>query len=262
MLLPLLILIIASGVLWLKHRQMNTPTLCINKEGCWYRLTLKENERLVGSVELSQSSKDTIYLEIRGELCTQWAPRIRSRHTMDNQYEYTRSAYIQVMGPEVHDWNSTDPLVLGRAYESIQQKDKARSHYEFATHGDDDPSRVFYALYRIAVIDMDRERFLRVYHYNPHRKEPLYYLTRFARTAGNYTECLLYARSGLLVGAPSMEELYVETHIYRWALEEEFAACLYATDRREEALNQWKRLLEIVPESVKGRIDESMKLVS
>ncbi len=137
---------------------------------------------------------------------------------------------------------------MARAYEHRGQGEKAISIYR-ALGG-------FFPQYRIAVIRMDMTEMLAVYHRYPHRKEPLYYLARQYRTHGNYSECLLYARCGMLVGSPINDDVYIEKPIYGYALELEFAHCLFHSGRPEEAANQWRRVLPHLPVEQKAEIEK------
>lgn len=198
-----------------------------------YYLILHPNETFVGDLSSIKNIQCINYIEIRKPLYNYWEPRLlRRNHKQCNEsYNYNR---IYIIGNTTETYGDSD-LQLGRKYEHLNDTKKAKIHYQKAVKSIANDPETFYALYRLAVLDMKEALFLKAYHYYPHRKEPLYYLARFARTRNNFTECLLYARSGLLVGSPSIYELYVENAIYLYALEEEFAYCLYYSGRVNEA---------------------------
>lgn len=148
------------------------------------------------------------------------------------------SAYIQAAPKERFNFNSSNILHLARAYE---ERDSSKAIELYRLIGG------FFGSYRIAVLKMDIDLFLRVYYQYPHRKEPLYYLARYYRTKEKYSKCLLYARTGMLVGSPVADDIYIEKPIYRYGLELEFAHCLFHSGRPKEAVNQWKRVLPNLP---------------
>ena len=107
----------------------------------------------------------------------------------------------------------------------------------------------WFSEYRIGVILLHLnqtqtgvEHLIKAYKMNPHRKEPLYYLARFESKRQNWAECLLYGRAGMLVGSPSLHDLFVSDEIYNWALEEEVAWCLSRSGRHEEATGHYERI--------------------
>ncbi len=194
-----------------------------------YYLILKPGESYVGDLSSIRDLHCINYIEIHRRLYNEWQPRLLHRRYPDCNASYNfYGIYIIANDTEVYD--ETDNLQMGRKYEYLNDTKKAISYYELSRKSLRNEV-IFYSLYRLAVLHMKEELFLKAYHFNPHRKEPLYYLTRFARTRGNYTQCLLYARSGLLVGSPSIHELYVEKAIYNYALLEEFRFCLHHSGR-------------------------------
>lgn len=198
-----------------------------------YYLILYPNETFVGDLSSVKNIQCINYIEIRKPLYNHREPRLlrRNHKECNESYDYN-GIYIIGNNTETYDGSN---LQMGRKYEYLNDPKKAKTYYEKAIKSIPNDPETFYALYRLAVLDMKESLFLKAYHYYPHRREPLYYLARFARTRNNFTECLLYARSGLLVGSPSIYELYVENAIYLYALEEEFAYCLYYSGRVNEA---------------------------
>jgi len=197
-----------------------------------YYLILYPGEKVVGS--LSKTPPHPInYIEIRGTIYDRWEPRLLSREAFKNCTFAKEAVYcrgevkpysnLHLEGDEVFNFNSTNALYLARANEGVD-RDKSLLLYRAFL---DDPRTAFFARYRTAVLNLDMVAFLSIYHDYPHRKEPLYYLTRYYRTMGNYSQCLLYGRAGMLVGSPVADDLYVEKPIYEYALEMEFAHCLF-----------------------------------
>lgn len=198
-----------------------------------YYLIIHPNETFVGDLSSIKNIQCINYIEIRKPLYNHREPRLLHRNHIkcNESYDYND---IYIIGNTTETYGDSD-FQLGRKYEHLNDTKKAKNYYQKAIKSIPNDPETFYSLYRLAVLDMKESLFLKAYHYYPHRKEPLYYLARFARTRNNFTECLLYARSGLLVGSPSIYELYVENAIYLYALEEEFAYCLYYSGRVNEA---------------------------
>ncbi len=225
-----------------------------------YYLILYPGEVLTGTVSTLPANTSIGYVEIRGTIYDKWEPRILSRDAFGNctfkmesikcsgqERVAISSVYITASPVELFNMNTTDSIHLARAYENRREPEKALSIYR-ALSG-------FFPKYRIAVLQMNMTEMLVIYHQYPHRKEPLYYLARHYRTLGNYSDCLLYARAGMLIGSPINDDVYIEKPIYGYALELEFAHCLFHSGRPREAVNQWRRVLPSLPEKLKGEIE-------
>ncbi len=228
-------------------------------------LILYPGETHVGTISRAPSV-DIMYIRINGPIYDKWSPRLLSKEGFKNctftvedvsctgRHPTHTDTLIRAPDEEIFDMRSNDTLYLARAYE---KKDPAKSIELYKTIENN-----FISVYRIAVLTMDIQKFLSIYHQFPHRKEPLYYLARHERTVHNYSGCLLYARAGLMVGSPIETDLYVEHAIYQYGIELELAHCLYHSDRKMEAFHQWQRILSNVPnlpESVKLIIQKNLK---
>jgi glycosyltransferase involved in cell wall biosynthesis len=148
---------------------------------------------------------------------------------------------------------------IGQTYEGLGNCTQAIRWYKARIAVGGWREEIFQSYYRIARCTGLAEDYLRAYHYDPHRKEPLYWLARQNREAGNYTQCLLYSRAGLLVGNPEEEALFVDRDVYVWGIEDENALCLYYSGKGREALKHWERLLPLVPMGEYERIRNNME---
>lgn len=242
-----------------------------------YYFILNRNDTLY-TLKGGNPEGDVNYVKVQTELYDYYKPCLISHKVLKNcnisnvngiincfgqdiSLKYYNNVYITNLDAEKFDFNRTDdPFYLGRAYEQIKQKEKSIEYYKKTSNVN--KYRKFYSMYRIAVIKMDKDEFLKAYNYHPHRKEPLYYLARMERTLGNYAQCLLYARAGMLVGSPSISEIYVENSIYKYALEDELALCLHNSGNSAEAHLQWGRLLKNteLPNNVRRRIEGNYKI--
>lgn len=135
------------------------------------------------------------------------------------------------------------PVHAGKMYEELN--DTATALETYAT----EKTFLFYSTYRMAVLKMNKELFLKAYELNPLRREPLYYLARIERAHNNITQCLLYCQAGMSIAYADLDgdELYVEHNIYEWAVEEQYAECLYFAGKKDLAKRYWDHLLKNKP---------------
>ncbi len=220
-----------------------------------YYLILFPNETFSGSLTIGPSTPDVNYIQIRSLIYDHYSPRLLSKSallskicTFDHLVNCPNPSYdynlIKIDRPEGSEPVGKDVLSQARFHEK-DDKDKSIKMYEqISEESGFIRQKIFYAMYRLAVLHMRKDMFLSAYHYYPHRKEPLYYLTRMERTVGNFSGCLLYGRSAMMVGSPSIDELFVENAIYNYAVEMEVAHCLHHSGRIEEAKKQNKHLSE------------------
>lgn len=163
---------------------------------------------------------------------------------------------------------------LGRVNELLNKTDVALSYYEKVVQQHNATAtkcnaETFYALYRIAVIKLlhkgEAGNFLSAQRCNPFRKEPLYYMARMARSALDYSSCFMYTTAGLFVDREdeTWDHLYVEHNIYRWAMREQHAECLFLLGKRKEAHEHFKELLEksshLLSEETRKRIEHNFR---
>lgn len=131
------------------------------------------------------------------------------------------------------------------------------------------PEEVFFSQYRkgLAMYYTNDTRMggltlIDSYKFNPHRKEPLYYLALMERDKEHWPQCLLYTRAGMLVASPAVDALFVDQDIYSWAMEELHAFCLHKSGRPGEAKIHWNRMLSNpnLPDLVKKRVEQNLGL--
>jgi len=158
-------------------------------------------------------------------------------------------------------------LHIGRCYENMNDFDNALDWYQKRTTMGGWSQEMFYAQYRVGYCylaknetDKAKEAMLDAYKIDPHRKEPLYYLARMARNQKDYSSCLLFARSAMQIGVPWLNAYYVESHIYRWGVLDEYAVCLYYTGLQSTAKHYWEQLVELpdIPEADRARIKKNL----
>ena len=79
-------------------------------------------------------------------------------------------------------------------------------------------------------------RFLDAHEARPQRAEALFYLGRFLRQAENYVVAIIYADVARKIELPQEDRLFVETAIYEWHAQAEFAISAQRLGRHEEAI--------------------------
>lgn len=164
---------------------------------------------------------------------------------------------------------------LGNAYFDAKNYTEAIRWYERRirwTRIPDAPyQEIFFSQYRIGLSHLYgnesdsstiQAELLKAHHIDPFRREPLYFLTRLARSAGNYSQCLLYGGAARAAESPWQDSLWVQDDLYGWALTEEWATCLYHMGRKESATYHWKSILEStpgLPPDARERIRENIR---
>jgi tetratricopeptide (TPR) repeat protein len=110
---------------------------------------------------------------------------------------------------------------------------------------------VFYSWYRMGICHLRLHNqtgathaFVQAIGQDPFRKEPYYYLARMNRVTQDYAKCILYGAAGMQMQQPRQDALFVEQVIYAWALQEEYATCLWYTGKKGDAQWHWTYLLE------------------
>lgn len=156
---------------------------------------------------------------------------------------------------------------IANTYFDLGQYNESVPWYHKRSQWEGWPEEVFFSRYRkgLAMYHMNETGLASLtlidsYKFNPHRKEPLYYLALIERDREHWSECLLYTRAGMLVASPSVDALFVDQDIYSWAMEELHAFCLYKSGRPGEAEIHWRRMLTIpkIPAGVRKRVEENL----
>jgi glycosyltransferase involved in cell wall biosynthesis len=175
-----------------------------------------------------------------------------------NREEKTRRD-ILLLTQWLHEQNTSDVrsralYYLARAYEDAELYDAAVQCYEKHNLESNFTNYQFYALYRMAIIQLKTKtqkvetaflKALKAYD-GDFRKEPYYYLARYFREQGEINKCIMYGTAGLY--APQVNHarmpLFLETVIYDWALEEELAYCKKVKGYKAEANAHFNNLLQ------------------
>lgn len=159
-------------------------------------------------------------------------------------------------------------IQIARIFEQEGDVEKAQTWYNKRIEMGGWGQEMFYAQYRLAYSYLEQNdtekakvAMFDAYKIDPHRKEPLYYLARIARTEEDFANCLMFARSAMQIGVPWLNAYYVESHIYRWGVMDEYAVCLYYTGMKGTAKYYWEQMLNIpeMPELDRERIKKNLK---
>ena len=146
--------------------------------------------------------------------------------------------------------NTRYTFYLGQSYRDAEEYEKSIESYKkrIALGGWD--QEIFWSMLQIAhaqkILDLDEKIFLRsyddAYHYRPTRVEPLYYLSNYYRTMGNYAAGYLIAQIGLKLPVSS-DILFLERYITDWALPLEYTICAYWCGDYAECIKSSKEIL-------------------
>ncbi len=154
----------------------------------------------------------------------------------------------------LEDWlhNSSNPhqaralFYLAETYVALGLVDKAMETYRNHIAIETLTNYVFQSKYSYAKLSLSGDAFLDAIdaHDGNTRWEPLYYLARLARAAGQFNRCIMYTSAAL--SAPRIDyarkPLFIEPAIYDWALEEERAFCLYRAGKTSESKELYHEL--------------------
>lgn len=108
---------------------------------------------------------------------------------------------------------------------------------------------IFWSLYQCGVLLAQRgewgyaqQALLAAYDYRPSRAEPLYKLAECCRQRGQFDSAVMFATQASAIPQPA-DLLFVESWVYRWAIDFELALCLIFTADLERGLALTERLL-------------------
>ncbi len=161
--------------------------------------------------------------------------------------------------------DSRSVLYLANTYFDQRDWENAVRWYERRLEMGGWREELFYASYRIGVClhRLKREsemvtRLLDTYERFPHRAEPLNVLAVHYQRKSQHRLAYVWASHGCEIPQPEGNALFVETEVYRWRLLDVKAVSLYWMGRYAEAAQLNRRLLEIVPDSQRARIQENL----
>jgi tetratricopeptide (TPR) repeat protein len=124
---------------------------------------------------------------------------------------------------------------------------------------------VFISKYRIGTCHLrlgDEAQFYRqmllTFDEHPHRAETVHALALHAQQQSRHSLAHHLAMMGVEIPKPSTD-LFVEPEVYEWRLADIVAVSLYWLGRKDEALTINERLLSIVPESERARIEQNLE---
>lgn len=103
------------------------------------------------------------------------------------------------------------------------------------------------------------QAYLEAYQYRPTRAEPLYQLVRHHRIKKEMHLAHMYAKHALTIPYPS-DRLFVNTEIYRWRIQDEFAIVAYYVGDFEAGRKVCQQLLEgNAPVEERPRIEQNLQ---
>ncbi len=167
--------------------------------------------------------------------------------------------------------NARYPNFLGLSYEAVQQLEPALHYYEKRAAMGGWDEEVFYALYKVA--DLQRrlgrpaELFLRSYgrahQERSTRAEPLFWLTHYAISQGNFSLGYLTSKEAIAIPFPQTDSINIEGWIYEYGALLQFVKCSYQMKRYSECLEALNRLKKVphLPPSALESVNEVYPLV-
>jgi len=130
---------------------------------------------------------------------------------------------------------------LAQSYFDARQWDQAAALYRKRVAMGGWPEEQWYAQRQLALCHERLGRhdeflceMLRAYSLRPARAESLCDLARYFRERGENHVSLLFAEAGLQLPYPKNDRLFVDDHVYRTGLKEEFAICAYYDEHRRQ----------------------------
>ena len=180
--------------------------------------------------------------------------------------KFDRDIALLAQGLQAEPDNERYVFYLANTYFDVEKPAEALAWYEKRTQMGGWSEEIFFSSYRMGgcLERLDREcemvaQYLRTYEWFPHRAEPLHALAQFYQRRSENHLAFLFADAGGRIPPPPVGALFVETEVYTWMLTDIVAVSLYWMGRPAEAATLNRRLLEIVPEDSRSRIQTNLE---
>lgn len=161
--------------------------------------------------------------------------------------------------------NERYTFYLANSYFDLGDHDNAMLWYEKRLRMGGWPEERFYSCYRIGqcLQLLGREadmvwRHLDTYAQYPHRAESLHCVALYYQRKSQHNLAGHFAEIGLKIPSPA-GGLFVESEVYAWRLTDILAVSMYWTHRRAEGAVLNRRLLTLVPEGQRARIQTNLE---
>jgi glycosyltransferase involved in cell wall biosynthesis len=181
--------------------------------------------------------------------------------------KFDRDITLLTQGLKTEPDNERYVFYLANTYFDAGQPAEAMTWYQKRVQMGGWAEEIFYSSYRIGGclerLGRDAEmiaQYLQTYQRFPHRAEPLHALAQFYQRRSENQLAFLFADACLRVPPPSDGALFVEAQVYDWRLTDIVAVSLYWMGHPGEAATLNRRLLEIVPEDTRSRIQTNLEV--
>lgn len=114
----------------------------------------------------------------------------------------------------------------------------------------------FYMLYQRAVCTHDMDTFKRAHQADPARWEPLYHLAEHHRMRSEFDQCIEWAKLSTQYPRPPFTAFGLDRAIYEYGLAREWAVCLLALGKKQEARALWDPVRALAPASMNEWLDK------
>lgn len=164
--------------------------------------------------------------------------------------KYQKDAAILEEALKTEPANSRYVFYLAQSYRDAGRLQEALKNYEKRVVMGGSDEEIFWSLSEIAKLQDQLQMpfetvmhsYCKAFQYKPDRAEPLYYLARKYRMAGNF--CLSYALAKLALSLPvPCHFLFLEQWIYEYGILQEVANCAFEMGKYDEARSACKKLL-------------------
>lgn len=169
---------------------------------------------------------------------------------------------IRLLQNHLLNYDSTDErawFYLGRSLEHSGDYTRAfNAYYKRVMLGGHFAEEVWYATFRLGAcliangteIETAARYFVDAFNFRPHRREPLYHLTRGYRVRQKYTACKLYGYHALTVPlelAVFHDDLFIDVPVYEWYIHDELSVCLSHLGEYAQSIHLLKHVLDAKP---------------
>jgi tetratricopeptide (TPR) repeat protein len=177
--------------------------------------------------------------------------RIKHHHDGSNRKEkFSRD--IALLQNHIREYDATDErawFYLARSLEDSGDPTRAFNAYmRRIILGGTFAEELWYSTMRLGSclisngtdIEIAARYFVDAFNFRPHRREPLYYLTRGYRVREKYSACKLYGYHALTVPldlAVRTDDLFINVPVYEWYIHDELAVCLSQLGEYDQAIH-------------------------
>lgn len=252
---------------------MRQPLLLSTDWDCGYRLVTHEYLTCISDFETYRllMTREDHTTEERKQILSAYDHKatverydaIQMRHHYDGANRKDKfERDIRLLQNHLLNYDSTDErawFYLGRSLEHSGDYTRAfNAYYKRVMLGGHFAEEVWYATFRLGAclvangteIETAARYFVDAFNFRPHRREPLYHLTRGYRVRQKYTACKLYGYHALTVPlelAVMNDDLFVDVPVYEWYIHDELSVCLSQLGEYAQSIHLLKHVLDAKP---------------